>query len=307
MIRSWRTAFASMDAYFGFVQLSTWCALPPSSLPQMRHAQMSALSLPRVGYATNADHGMGCNIHPAQKMFAGERLATSALALVNGLQRSWRSPTYKDAHYPSSQLLHTSASMAIAHERSDASTPPSSSSSSSSSSITSSSVVLRVSLTDVSTAGIQTVYPPNWRSPGYGSGAADVTVDCSGIFPINATLNGSMADMCAWAALQLDGVGWLNASVSVDPSDGQALLLTATLPDTALEHDEVRIVASSYGWGPIPMLSAYDVQTGLPVLPWNATLAHPIRIRVPQRRPHIAASDQTRSPGRRAKLRKAYR
>ena len=32
-------------------------------------------------YATNADHGMGCNIHPAAKQYVSKRLATSALAL----------------------------------------------------------------------------------------------------------------------------------------------------------------------------------------------------------------------------------
>ena len=118
----WREAFQAPSLWFGFVQLSTWCALPPASLPQMREAQMAAvrmggglpvavymcyiacvcihglppllfaqltvqhthalspplhankrlcmprnatqLALPNVGYATNADHGFGCAIHP---------------------------------------------------------------------------------------------------------------------------------------------------------------------------------------------------------------------------------------------------
>ena len=32
------------------------------------------------------------------------------------------------------------------------------------------------------------------------------------------------------------------------------------------------VVASAYGWGPIPMMSAYDKATGLPVLPWNRSV-----------------------------------
>ena len=29
--------------------------------------KLAALALPNVGYATNADHGAGCNIHPPGK------------------------------------------------------------------------------------------------------------------------------------------------------------------------------------------------------------------------------------------------
>ena len=35
MITAWREAFAAPDAFFSFVQLSTWCAQPPESLPQV--------------------------------------------------------------------------------------------------------------------------------------------------------------------------------------------------------------------------------------------------------------------------------
>ena len=65
MISSWRTAFGQPEAYFGFVQLSTWCTPDASnnaSIAQMRDAQLAALVLPGVGYATNADHGFGCDI-----------------------------------------------------------------------------------------------------------------------------------------------------------------------------------------------------------------------------------------------------
>jgi hypothetical protein len=72
MITAWRSVFNYPSAYFGFVQLSTWCG-DVSGIPAMRgqinsgsnaQGQMAALELPNVGYATNADHGMGCGIHP---------------------------------------------------------------------------------------------------------------------------------------------------------------------------------------------------------------------------------------------------
>jgi hypothetical protein len=65
MISSWRTAFGQPEAYFGFVQLATWCTSDASnnaSIAQMRDAQLAAIVLPGVGYATNADHGFGCDI-----------------------------------------------------------------------------------------------------------------------------------------------------------------------------------------------------------------------------------------------------
>lgn len=115
MITAWREAFNAPNAYFGFVQLSTWCAQPPTSLPQMREAQMAALALPNVGYATNADHGMGCNIHPAPKQYCGKRLATSALALHYKQDAVWRSPTYKGAAQlvASSERTSTFARLAV--------------------------------------------------------------------------------------------------------------------------------------------------------------------------------------------------
>jgi sialate O-acetylesterase len=64
MIEAWRAAFKQPNLYFGFVQLSTWCAQDVASLPLMREAQMLAARLPNVGWATNADKGDMCNIHP---------------------------------------------------------------------------------------------------------------------------------------------------------------------------------------------------------------------------------------------------
>lgn len=239
MITAWRDAFQAPAAWFGFIQLSTWCALPPDSLPQMREAQMSALQLPNVGYATNADHGMGCNIHPAAKQYCAKRLANAALSMQYNHSVAWKSPTYS-----------TAAQVQCPEDTS--------------------SVCVAVELNDVSSAGLHTLHPWNYKSQGYGPESTQIptVVDCTASFPVNATTNSSMSEQCAWAALQVDQIGWLNATASVDQT-GQALYLTAKLPKAMARSGSAVVVASSYGWGPIPMINAYDRSTGLPVLPWN--------------------------------------
>jgi len=265
MITQWRDAFHSPTAYFGFVQLSTWCALPPASLPLLREAQMKALELPSVGYATNADHGLGCNIHPAAKQYVGERLALSALALQYGQSDvEWRSPSYESAAVSTTRTHGTATGV---H--------------------TGAVVSVLVRLRDVSPAGLHTVHPYNYDPPMYGE-ALPVPVDCFGVFPVNATHNASMTSQCAWASLLLDGHGWLNASVSIG-ADGQSLLLSAELPpghaaqsSSAAEGvaggtatSMPAVLGSAYAWGPIPMMSAYDKGTALPVLAWNESLSGP--------------------------------
>ena len=97
MIKSWRKRLLAPSLYFGFVQLSTWCAQDVFSLPLLRDAQMRAADLPNVGWATNADRGDTCNIHPGAKQDCGRRLADSALALIYGQDNAWRSPRYAHA------------------------------------------------------------------------------------------------------------------------------------------------------------------------------------------------------------------
>ena len=55
---------------------------------------------------------------------------------------------------------------------------------------------------------------------------------------------------------------------------GHGLLLEAELPAGGPTPAGL-VLATAYGWGDVPMLSAYDKQTGLPVLPWNRTVAAP--------------------------------
>ena len=60
---------------------------------------MAAVTSQNAGYAVNADHGDGCNIHPPQKQNCGYRLANSALALQYKVDIPWKSPSYASATF----------------------------------------------------------------------------------------------------------------------------------------------------------------------------------------------------------------
>ena len=108
------------------LQLSTWCG-DGALIAEMRSlGQMAAMALPKVGYATNADHGAGCNIHPPPKQWCAKRLAASAMALAYGRRVAWRSPSFSTQRAAAS--------------------PPS----------------VTVRLHDVSTGGLQLQYPYNY-------------------------------------------------------------------------------------------------------------------------------------------------
>jgi sialate O-acetylesterase len=214
MISAWRKGFQAPDAYFGFIQLSTWCPARPLGLAEMRQAQMAALNLSKVGYATNADWGQSCNIHPPAKQYCGARLANSALALQYGKKIHWKSPTYAKTE----PVMEETGGPSVVVEFQD---------------VTSGGLYL-----------LETAY-----------NALDKNLKCS------ATPPGT----CAGAALLLNGKGWVNATITI--KDTNSVVLTAATGDA-----KDAIVATSYGWGSIPMMTIYDIGTGLPVLPWNEKL-----------------------------------
>jgi len=215
MISAWRDAFANPDAYFGFIQLSTWCG-DVQSIPEVREAQMAAVKLPKVGYATNADHGAGCNIHPPLKQICGKRLGDSALALHYGQDLSWRHPSYASA-----KVLPVTADV----------------------------VVVEVALQDVQGPLTTDVSPVNYQS-----------IDCD-------TQNAKTPGTCAWAAVEISGAGWINATVTV-ATNGAALRLSAPVPQDV----SATVLGTAYGWGPVPLMNAYDQATDLPILPWNRSV-----------------------------------
>ena len=75
------------------------------------------------------------------------------------------------------------------------------------------------------------------------------------------------ANNCAWATILVANGTWLNASVTASAS-GQELVLSAAVPH-GMSADQATPVGSSYPWGSVPMMNAYDRGSALPVLPWT--------------------------------------
>ena len=144
-------------------------------------------------------------------------------------------------------------------------------------------------------AALSMVYskPVNWRSPTYASaeetGSGEVTVSLHDVLDAGLTLkipfnlrtagrrclaaNNRTPQTCAWSSIQFDDASktWVNATVSLS-ADRNRMVLTAPSPSGA-----TNAIATSYGWGSIPMLSVYRADMEgkdgqLPVLPWNRTL-----------------------------------
>lgn len=113
-------------------------------------------------------------------------------------------------------------------------------------------VSVTIALQDVSERGLTTdVYPYN-----YAHMSPEQCIERN----VNNTL------VCAWASLQFASSEWVNATVGVDAS-GTALTLSAPA-----RKGQTGVIATAYGWGPVPMLNAYDQGTNLPVLPWNRSV-----------------------------------
>jgi len=224
MMEEWRHAFQVPHAFYAVVVLSTWCPATADDnllLAELRDEQVASGDLiPNFAYATNADYGAGCNIHPPYKQHCGARLANAALSLVYSQPINWRSPTYESAYVTGIG-------------------------------------VLAIWLNDVTDAGLALKVPANAKTAG----------DC-------AVLNAKKKNTCAWAGLQFNDAAmtWVNATVEIGPLK-KSMVLRALPPTGA-----TTIIASSYGWGAIPMLSVYRADMAnadgqLPVLPWNRKIS----------------------------------
>jgi len=100
MISDWRQKLGYEGREFGFyfVQLAPWEPADNNALGEIRNAQLAALKLPAVGFATAADLGddkspQG-NIHPRNKQEVGRRLALASEAISYGENVKWRGPTF---------------------------------------------------------------------------------------------------------------------------------------------------------------------------------------------------------------------
>ena len=92
--------------------------------------------------------------------------------------------------------------------------------------------------------------------------------------PTNCSaLNRASPNTCAWAAIQINGRQWSNASVGLDATGRGLVLTTVALVSGGVGErmTAANLTGSAYGYGPIPLLSVETVVGGLPVLAWNTT------------------------------------
>jgi len=84
-----------------------------------------------------------------------------------------------------------------------------------------------------------------------------------------AKANAGNPHTCASAAVQFNDASssWADATVALS-ADAQKLVLT---PVAAAPAGATAIVATAYGWGSIPLMTAYRADIDAPVLGWNAT------------------------------------
>jgi len=96
MIHDWRQAWGEGDFPFLFVQLANWGV---HSLkwrwPELREAQLMALSLPKTGMAVTVDIGDASTVHPKNKQEVGHRLALAAQGIAYGRDVIYSGPSYE--------------------------------------------------------------------------------------------------------------------------------------------------------------------------------------------------------------------
>lgn len=111
MIQCWRKEFNAGDFPFYFVQLANF--EPEATQPvnsdwaELREAQEAALQLPNTGMAVTIDVGEAGNIHPANKMEVGRRLALQALNKTYGQKVVAESPSLKNMEIKGDSIILT--------------------------------------------------------------------------------------------------------------------------------------------------------------------------------------------------------
>jgi sialate O-acetylesterase len=108
MIADWRAQWGQGDFPFYFCQLANYQQPPvkpgESHWAEVRAGQAAALALPRTGMAVLIDVGDVNNIHPADKLSVGERLARLALAKTYGKDVVSMGPTYTSGTIDSGKM-----------------------------------------------------------------------------------------------------------------------------------------------------------------------------------------------------------
>jgi len=105
MINDWRSLWGYEFPFF-FVQLAPFAAGSSSAWPDTREAQLNALKLNKVGFASAVDLGDPTSpygdVHPRDKQDVGKRLAVAVRAIAYGQQLIWMGPTFSSAQFSQS-------------------------------------------------------------------------------------------------------------------------------------------------------------------------------------------------------------
>ena len=109
MIKCWRRVFNEGDFPFYFVQLANFTkeASKPvnDEWAELRESQEAALKLPNTGMAVAIDIGEADNIHPANKMEVGRRLALQALKKTYHQNVVAQSPSFKSMEIKGDSII----------------------------------------------------------------------------------------------------------------------------------------------------------------------------------------------------------
>ena len=100
MITDWRGRWGRGDFPFLFVHLSSWgnpqqAPVEHTGIPQVRQTQQAALALPNTGMSSALDINAGTDIHPADKLDVGKRLAQVARKVAYGEDVACEGPRFK--------------------------------------------------------------------------------------------------------------------------------------------------------------------------------------------------------------------
>lgn len=94
LIESWRSQWGQGDFPFYFVQIAPYDYGVYTQSQALREAQLASLQVPNTGMVVTLDIGNPKNIHPANKLDVGERLALWALAKDYGQELVYSGPLY---------------------------------------------------------------------------------------------------------------------------------------------------------------------------------------------------------------------